>query len=237
MERKDELLGNYARLKESLASACRKHGRSMEELTLVAISKFHPASDMATIAEAGQLDFGENYVQEFLEKKAELGNFPIRWHMTGHVQSRKTPEVAGNFALVHTLDSQKLANAFERNLSGAGREQAVLIEVNIAEEPQKAGINPGETRELVQHILKECPSLKLQGLMCMPPVFDAGEASRPWFAKLRDLRDALSVEFGIPLPVLSMGMSGDYEAAIAEGATIVRIGTDIFGPRPLKKVN
>ncbi|MBD5607784.1 MAG: YggS family pyridoxal phosphate-dependent enzyme [Desulfovibrio sp.] len=235
MADKEELLGRYARLKDSLATACRKHGRSPEELTLVAVSKFHPASDMAILAEAGQFDFGENYVQEFLEKKSALGNFPIRWHMTGHVQSRKTPDVAGNFALVHTLDSLKLANAFEKRLRETGLEQAVLIETNIADEPQKSGIKPGDTRELVEHILKNCPRLELQGLMCLPPVFDAGEASRPWFAKLRDLRDALSADFGLSLPVLSMGMSGDYEAAIAEGATIVRIGTDIFGPRPPKK--
>ena len=234
MSRAEILKDNYERLIESLATACRKHGRSPEDLTLVAVSKFHTASDMATVAAAGQLDFGENYVREFLEKKDALKNLPIRWHMTGHVQSRKAAEVAGNFELIHTLDSKKLADAYQKKLDESGKVQAVLLEINIADEPQKAGIKLTEARELGEHILTSCPGLKLEGMMCLPPVFDAGEASRPWFAKLREARDKLERELGADLPKLSMGMSGDYEAAIAEGATIVRIGTDIFGPRPAK---
>lgn len=223
-----------ARLDEAIARA----GRAPEEVRLIAVSKLHPAGDVACVAAAGQVDFGENYVQEALQKRQDLLADPrcrdIRWHMIGHVQSRKAAQVAGAFALIHTLDSVKLADALEKRAAALDVVQPVLCEINVGEEPQKAGIMAEALPGLVDHVLEHCPHLEVQGLMCLPPVFDAGEAARPYFARLRLLREELRVRTGLPLPHLSMGMSGDFPAAVAEGATLVRIGTDIFGPRPPK---
>lgn len=234
----EELAARLGRVRERLEQACAACGRRPEDVLLVAVSKFHPAADVAAVAGAGQVDFGENYVQEALEKRAELAREPfagrIRWHMIGHVQSRKAAQVAGAFALIHTLDSVKLADALERRLAESGALQSVLMEINIGEEPQKAGVMIGDAAALAEHVLARCPHLELRGLMCLPPVFDAGDAARPYFARLRRLGEDLRSRLGIGLPELSMGMSGDFPAAVAEGATIVRIGTDIFGPRPVK---
>ena len=234
----DALRARYASVLERVAAAVAAAGRRPEEVRLVAVSKLHPAEDVAETAAAGQVDFGENYVQEALEKRAFLRErglcADVRWHMIGHVQSRKAAQVAGAFALVHTLDSVKLADALERHMPD-GAVQPVLIEINVGDEPQKAGVPAAEAAALAAHVREKCPHLALEGLMCLPPVFDAGEAAHPYFARLRRLRDALRAECGLPLPHLSMGMSGDFAAAIAEGATIIRIGTDIFGPRPPKK--
>lgn len=223
------------RLKEALAA----NGRRPEDALLVAVSKFQPAAAISAAAAFGQADFGENYLQEALAKRAELADDPaaagIRWHMIGHLQSRKAAQAAGAFALIHTLDSVKLADALERRLAQTGALQPVLMEINIGEEPQKAGVSARDAEALGEHVLAACPHLELQGLMCLPPVFDAGDAARPYFARLRRLGEDLRSRLGIGMPELSMGMSGDFEAAVAEGATIVRIGTDIFGPRPAKK--
>ena len=230
------LLHNYQVLRERIDSACAKAGRSRDSVRLLAISKFHPVEAIETVAEAGQIDFGENYVQEAEVKKRRLASaFPdLRWHMTGHVQRKKAAQVAGNYALVHTLDSIALADGMEKKLLSENAFQPVLIEVNIAGEEQKAGIPIADLEKFGTHILEDCPHLQLRGLMCLPPVYDSGEKARPFFARLRELRDGLEKNLQHPLPELSMGMSGDFPWAIMEGATIVRIGTDIFGPRPPK---
>ena len=234
----EELAARLTGVRERLAEACTANGRRPEDVLLVAVSKFQPASAVAAVAADGQRDFGENYVQEALEKRAGLAADPVaadlRWHMIGHVQSRKAAQVAGAFVLIHTLDSVKLADALERRLAVTGRLQPVLMEINIGAEPQKAGVMPEAAQALGEHVLWACPHLALRGLMCLPPVFDAGEAARPYFARLRRLGEDLRSKLGIAMPELSMGMSGDFAAAVAEGATIVRIGTDIFGPRPAK---
>lgn len=232
----DVLRERYARVLERLDAACAAAGRGRDDVGLIAVSKLHPAADVAAVARAGQLDFGENYVQEALQKREELAGEPacrnVRWHMIGHVQSRKAAQVAGAFALIHTLDSRKLADGLERRLAVLEARQPVLMEVNVAAEPQKSGIMAEDLPALADYIVESCPHLELRGLMCLPPVFDAGEAARPHFARLRVLCEELRARLGLPLPELSMGMSGDFEAAVAEGATMVRIGTDIFGPRP-----
>lgn len=226
----------YARLAEALEQACARAGRKRGELTLVAVSKFHSAEDIRVVAALGQADFGENYVQEAQAKMEALRDLPdLRWHMIGHVQSRKASAVAGHFKLVHTLDSIKLARGMQAQLEKNGVRQAVLVEVNIAAEPQKSGLMAEKLEELANFVQAECPALELCGLMCLPPVLDSGDAARPYFAKLRGLRDRLAASTGLALPDLSMGMSGDFAAAILEGANIVRIGTDIFGPRPPKR--
>ena len=174
-----------------------------------------------------------------MEKRAEIEAMDkprtIRWHMIGHVQSRKASIVAGAFDLIHSLDSIHLATALEKHCSAKNAKQKVLIEVNVGEEPQKTGVEMKDLDELAANIIEKCPHLELQGLMCIPPVYNAGAAARPYFARLRGLRDKLSASTGLALPHLSMGMSGDFEWAIEEGATFVRVGTDIFGPRPPKK--
>lgn len=236
------LLERYAQVLDRIDAACASAGRPRESVRLIAVSKLHPAASLAQVAAAGQIDFGENYVQEALQKRQNLSAGPatatlcagIRWHMIGHVQSRKAPLVAGAFNLVHTLDSRKLADAFERRMAEGDARQPVLFEVNVGGESQKSGVMSVDLPELADYVLEHCPHLEVQGLMCLPPVFDAGDAARPHFAMLRELRDALRTRLGLPLPELSMGMSGDFEGAVAEGATMVRIGTDIFGPRPAK---
>lgn len=232
-----EALGaRYEAVLERLDKAVSAAGRQRNEVTLVAVSKLHPAEAVAAVAAAGQVDFGENYVQEALQKRQDLagdaGCASIRWHMIGHVQSRKAAQVAGAFALVHTLDSRKLADGMERRLVALEARQPVLFEINVADEPQKSGIAAADLPALADYVLEHCPHLDVQGLMCLPPVFDAGDAARPYFARLRALRDELRQRTGLALPHLSMGMSGDFPAAVLEGATLVRIGTDIFGPRP-----
>ena len=232
----------YEKVMERLDRAVQAAGRKREEITLIAVSKLHPAEMVAEVAALGQVDFGENYVQEALEKRETLDNMlplersaALRWHMVGHVQSRKAAQVAGHFDLVHTLDSERLAQALEKRCAQAGVQQRVLIEVNVGEESQKSGVDRKNLSALADYVQASCPHLELQGLMCIPPVFDAGEAARPYFALLRTLAEKLRSEAGLSLPHLSMGMSGDFEWAVMEGATFVRVGTDIFGPRPPKK--
>lgn len=227
--------GRLAAVEAKIAAVCERAGRRRDSVRLLAVSKFHPGQAVAELARAGQQDFGESYVQEAQAKRNELAAaWPdLRWHMIGHVQSRKAAAVAGAYHLIHSLDSVRLADALEKHL--ANSRQGVLIEVNIAEEPQKTGVTPDMLPGLGRHVSQACPHLKLAGLMCLPPVFDDGEAARPYFARLRRLRDGLEQTLGQELPELSMGMSGDYETAIEEGATIVRVGTALFGPRPVKQ--
>lgn len=227
------LRDRFADVQERLQKACDAAGRKREDVTLIAVSKLQPAAAVAAVAGLGQVDFGENYVQEALEKRQDalLVGANIRWHLIGHIQSRKAPLVAGAFSLIHSVDSLKLGTALERRLDGSPA-RPVLIEVNVAAEAQKSGVMADALPELADYICESCPHLVLRGLMCLPPVFDAGEAARPYFALLYRLREELRAHTGLALPELSMGMSGDFEVAVAEGATLVRIGTDIFGPRP-----
>ena len=231
MDLAQRLLKVQARLRAALVGA----GRGPEDAALVAVSKLHSAEDVLAVALAGQTHFGENYVQEALEKQSQLAANaacpPLTWHFTGHVQSRKAKEVVGNFALIHTLDSIKLAAIMDKVAAERGISQAVLIQVNVGAEDQKSGVSAADLPALAETVAA-CPHLHLQGLMCLPPVFDAGLAARPHFAFLRELRESLRSRLGLPLPHLSMGMSGDLEAAVLEGATVVRVGTDIFGARP-----
>ena len=185
------------------------------------------------------MDFGENYMQEARAKQAELADLAIRWHATGPVQTNKAKEVAGHFSLLHTLGTDALARAILRRLP-EGAVQDALLQVNIGEEPQKSGVAPSEIFSFVEGLLEgglvaeNGAQLRLRGLMCLPPNCGEGELARPYFIRLRELRDGLVSRFGIELPELSMGMSGDYRQAIEEGATIIRVGTDIFGERPKK---
>ena len=224
---------------DTMSETVRRAGRGEDSVRLVAVSKFHPASDIAELCRLGQKDFGENYIQEARAKQEELAGLDIRWHAIGPVQTNKAKEVAGRFSLLHTLDRMELARALGRRLP-EGVTQNTLIQVNIGEEPQKSGVHPADLPALFEELLTqqlivaEGPGLRVRGLMCLPPRCGEGEEARPYFRRLRELRDELVRRFGMELPELSMGMSGDYREAIEEGATIIRVGTEIFGPRPVK---
>jgi len=234
-----ELEERWRRVMEGKAEAEKGAGREVGSVRLLAVSKFHPASDIAELFRLGQLDFGENYMQEARAKQAELADLAIRWHAIGPVQTNKAKEVAGHFSLLHTLGSEALARAVLRRLP-EGAVQDALIQVNIGEEPQKSGVAPADLFSFVETLLEggltseTGAQLRLRGLMCLPPNCGEGELARPYFIRLRELRDGLESRFGLELPELSMGMSGDYRQAIEEGATIIRVGTDIFGARPKK---
>ncbi len=212
-----------AMVRESIARACARAGRSVDEVTLVAVSKRHPAEAVRAAYAAGQRVFGENYVQELVEKAAALADLEdLRWHFIGHLQRNKARQVAEVGAVVETVDSPRLARELGRRASAP---LDVLAQVNVAGEAQKSGCAPEELPALLEAIASE-PQLRLRGLMTIPPFDDDPERTRPHFARLRALADAHG------LPARSMGMSADLEVAIEEGATIVRVGTAIFGPRP-----
>jgi len=229
--RKTELADRTARVKEDLAEAAKQAGRNADAITLVAVSKLHPASDIRALAETGQMDFGENYVQEAVNKQEELGDLAVNWHFIGGLQSNKAKFVAGKFGLVHSVDSRKLAQTLHKKASELGVIQDILLQVNIAGEVQKSGIT-GENLSALADEVMEMDGIRLVGLMTMPPFFDEPERARPVFSRLRELKETLEKQLGKKLPHLSMGMTGDFIPAVEEGATLVRIGTRIFGVRP-----
>ncbi|HTC32028.1 MAG TPA: YggS family pyridoxal phosphate-dependent enzyme [Bryobacteraceae bacterium] len=206
-----------------IVAAAARAGRNRSDIQLVAVTKKFPAAVVREAYQLGLRDFGENYVQEFEAKRTELNDCAgARYHFIGHLQSNKTKIAAQIFDVIHTVDSAKIATRLDAEAGGAGLE--VLIEVKLSTEPAKAGAAPGEVPALVEAI-RGCPHLRLLGLMTMPPWSDDAETSRPYFARLRELAEKNG------LRQLSMGMSHDLEVAIEEGATIVRVGTALFGPR------
>jgi pyridoxal phosphate enzyme (YggS family) len=227
------LVDRLQSVRDRIAHAARAAGRDPQDVCLIAVSKFHSARAIAVLAAAGQLDFGESYVQEACAKQADLFHLALRWHCIGHVQTNKAKNAVGYFYCIHSLDSLKLAQALQRHIS-VPRRQKVLIQVNVGNEEQKSGIHPEELPGLAEHIA-QMREFELRGLMCLPPFFDNGVLARPYFALLRELCESLRTRLGLALPELSMGMSGDFVDAVAEGATFVRIGTDIFGSRPVRK--
>ncbi len=229
----NELLENYEHVRQRVVDSAREAGRDPASITLLAVSKYQPMDKIRVLAEHGHKDFGENYVQEFQSKEEQLQDLELNWHFIGHLQTNKAKFIGGHCAFVHTVDSEKLAQSLLKSANKLNKRQKVLIQVNVGNEPQKAGVAEDQASGLAAALL-EMPGLELEGLMCIPPFFDAPEAARPYFAGLRALRDRLEVELGVSLPQLSMGMSGDLEYAVAEGATIVRVGTDIFGARPAR---
>lgn len=235
----EQLLCNrYAAVQERVAQATRKAGRNPKEVTLIAVGKKHPAQATEIISRLGHKTFGENYVQEVLHKQEELSHLAIEWHYIGALQSKKAKDVVGRFSLIHTVDRLKLAQNLQKRMemlpasgiNATAPVQDILLQVNISNEEQKAGVSRKELVALGEAVM-EMPQIHLCGLMCMPPAAETGELSRPYFSELKTLRDSLEKALGITLPHLSMGMSQDFEQAIEEGATLVRIGTDIFGPR------
>ena len=224
-----DLAARIASVRERIASAAARAGRSEGSVRLVAVSKRHPAAAVREAHAAGLRTFGENYAQELVAKAGEVGALDgIEWHLVGHLQTNKARHVAPIVAMVHTIDSPHVATELGKRAAKLGRTIGALIEVNVAADPAKSGCAPDAIGSIVEAV-RAAGALELRGLMTMPPYTEDAQNARPFFAELRELR----ARHGGPalLPELSMGMSHDLEAAIAEGATIVRVGTAIFGER------
>jgi len=219
-------------VQERIAVAAQKAGRRAEEITLIAVSKTHPAEAIRMAYAAGLRHFGENRVQEWEEKRAAVGDLPATWHLVGHLQSNKTARAAGLFHSVDSVDGLALAQRLERAREelGAREKLRVLLEVRLAPEETKNGVAAEELPALAENVAL-LPHLEVAGLLCIPPFLDDPRKVRPYFCRLRELRDDLATRLGRPLPVLSMGMSHDFAVAIEEGATEIRLGTAIFGER------
>ena len=223
---------NIEKIRERIVTACRRVGRQPEEVTLVAVSKTFPAEMVAEAVGAGVADIGENYVQEVLAKREILSSEAIRWHFIGHLQSNKVRQVAGWVHLVHALESASVARELEARAVRSGRVIEVLIEVNTTGESSKFGLPPERVPEFIRS-LEPLSHIRIGGLMTIGPFLPDPEGSRPMFRTLRVLRDEIAPipQHNVHLRHLSMGMTGDFEVAIEEGATLVRIGTAIFGSR------
>jgi len=231
VNRTEEIARNLAAVQTRVLQATLAAGRPADAVTLLAVSKSMPAEDIAAAMAAGQRDFGENYAQELRDKRPALAGIPPRWHFIGPLQSNKVKYVAGQVALIHALDGAELLVEVNRRVP-EGTVQECLVQVNVAAEPQKRGAAPERLPALLD-AFAELPRLRCTGLMVIPPLSDDPEGARPHFVALRKLRDheAARTRPNVDLRELSMGMSHDLETAISEGATIVRVGTAIFGER------
>jgi len=225
----ETLANRLAEIKKQIAQVARKAKRNVDEITLVAVSKTHPAKAVRDAIEAGAHAFGENKVQEAEGKINEIGRENVEWHLIGHLQSNKARKAVKIFDVIHSLDSLELAERLERICVEENRaELKVLVQVDLAKEETKNGIEEKDLPELIE-FLRDCKHLKLSGLMILPPFFDDLEKVRPFFRRLREIRDRVC-----PGGELSMGMSHDFSVAIEEGATLIRVGTAIFGEREYK---
>jgi PLP dependent protein len=223
---------NLLRIEERMARAAHRAGHPVEEVTLIGVSKMQSASAIREAYEAGVRHFGENRVQEWEGKRAGTEGLAATWHLIGHLQSNKAARGARLFHSVDSIDDLALAQKLDRARAEAGitGKLRVLIEVRIAKEETKTGAEVAQVASLVEEIA-ELPRLELAGLMCIPPFLEDAEEVRPYFRRLRELRESMVGKLRIALPVLSMGMSHDFEVAIEEGATEVRVGTALFGAR------
>ena len=214
---------NVEGVQAAIERACRWCGRDPREVLLIAVSKTVDLERIRLAVEAGVPALGENRVQEAKEKVATLGH-PVPWHLIGSLQTNKAKEAARIFDCIQSVDRLELAHELDRRAQAAGRVVDGLLQVNLGEEPQKGGLPPAEVKAVLDQVAA-LQGLRIRGLMAIPPLVPDAEAARPYFRRLRELRDAVGLEH------LSMGMSGDFEVAIDEGATMVRVGTAIFGPR------
>ena len=223
---------NLLRIQERIAGAAARAGRRAEEITLIGVSKTHPASAIREAYEAGIRHFGENRVQEREGKRAGTEGLAATWHLIGHLQSNKAARAARLFHSIDSVDDFAVAQRLDRARAEAGitGKLRVLIEVRVADEETKSGMQIEELSAAAAK-MADLPRLQLAGLMCIPPFLEKAEQVRPYFTRLKDLRDELTGKLGIALPFLSMGMSHDFEVAIEEGATEVRLGTALFGAR------
>ncbi|HKW56710.1 MAG TPA: YggS family pyridoxal phosphate-dependent enzyme [Candidatus Acidoferrum sp.] len=228
---------NLARVRQRVEAAAKKAGRRSDEITLIGVSKTHPAEAIRDACEAGLRHFGENRVQEWEGKCGRVKDLPGTWHLIGHLQSNKAARAAKIFDCIDSVDDFALAQKLDRARTAAGsaKKLRVLIEVHIGREEAKSGAAIEELPELAEKTAA-LPMLELSGLMCIPPLDEELERTRPYFRRLQELRVGLEKRLGRALPVLSMGMSHDFEVAIEEGATEVRVGTAIFGARQAGRI-
>ena len=229
----EQYLEIEAKMKEALAAA----GRPLDSARLLAVSKTHPLEAVEELAAQGVRAFGENKVQELCAKQ-EATNYDLEWHLIGHLQRNKVRQLLKhNVAMIHSVDSERLAMEIEKEAAKLDKNVDILVEINIGNEESKSGCEPEQAAELVQLIAQNCPHLAVKGLMCVAPEMESMDAVRPYFARMRQLKDeiaALNLP-GVEMKELSMGMTGDFPVAIEEGATIIRVGTAIFGKRDYSK--
>ena len=226
---------NLLQIQERIANAANRAGRRIEDITLIGVSKTHPAITIQEAFQAGVRHFGENRVQEWEVKRVGTNNLAATWHLIGHLQGNKAAKAAKLFHCVDSVDDFALAQKLDRARAEASvpAKLRVLIELRVAKEETKSGVEIAALPQLAEEIAT-LPHLELAGLMCIPPYLLEAEQVRPYFRRLRELREELQTKLGLPLPVLSMGMSHDFEVAIEEGATEVRVGTALFGTRAMK---
>ena len=226
---------NLANVREKINIACKKVGRNPDEVTLVAVSKMKPLEDIETLLETGQMEYGENYVQELCDKYEKISR-PVHWHMIGHLQTNKVKYIIDKTVLIHSVDSVHLAKQIEKEAAKRNLTAQILIQVTIAEEETKFGLDTEELLQIIMEISK-FPHVHIRGLMTSAPFVADPEENRCYFKKLHEL----FVDIGkknidnVTMDILSMGMTNDYEVAIEEGATMVRVGTGIFGERNYNK--
>jgi PLP dependent protein len=226
----DTIAENLQSVMQRISTAARACGRDPQAVQLVAAAKSQSVTRVHAALNAGVGIVGENYIQEAQGKFERLSDPSIRWHFIGRLQSNKARYAVRMFELIHSVDSLKLAAELDKQAGKIGKMQPILVQVNVSREPSKAGVEQELALPLIRTIAA-LSNIRIQGLMTMPPFFDAPERARPYFAALRRLRDRVQDTLAIPLKDLSMGMTGDFEVAIQEGATLVRIGTAIFGER------
>ncbi len=228
----EPLIANLRTVRRRVDAAARSAGRDPASVRLIAVSKTFPAAAVRAAAAAGQVDFGENKVQEGLRKIADTADLPLRWHLIGHLQANKARRAAAAFHAIHSIDSVELLRRVDAAAADAGTVPELLVQVDLAREATKFGVPEAAVQSLFETDLR---AARLAGLMLLPPEADNPEDARPWFRRLRELRDGLAA-VGVPperLRELSMGMSHDFEVAVQEGSTMIRVGTAIFGPRTL----
>lgn len=230
----NDIAANLARIRERIASACQRVDRDPAEVCLIAVSKVKPAAAIDAAFASGQQLFGESYVQEFRDKSPNVQS-PVEWHYIGGLQSNKVKYLRGKVALIHSVDRLSLAEEISRQWQKIDASCKILLQVNIGEEAQKSGSSPAELEQLLRAVAA-LPNLQICGLMCLPPYCADAEAVRPYFRRMRELAEQLDqLQLpGVSMAELSMGMSGDFEVAVEEGATLVRVGTAIFGERSRK---
>lgn len=223
----------YNEILDRKNAAAVRSGRRPEDVTLMAVTKTHPYSELNEVIDAGATDIGENKVQEVMEKYEHVK--PVRWHLIGHLQTNKVKNIIDKVVMIHSVDSLHLAKEIDKRAAAAGKVMDILIQINSAMEETKTGIAAGELESLVREITAECSNVRICGIMCIPPIAAEPEDNRPYFREAKQLFDEMGSwelpEERFAPTVLSMGMSGDFEVAIEEGATIVRVGSSIFGPR------
>jgi pyridoxal phosphate enzyme (YggS family) len=225
------LADNLSKVQQTIAASAERAGRDPNSVTIVAVTKTFPVPTIREAIAFGLRIFGENRVQEAIPKIDEIGTGVANWHLIGHLQSNKVKFIEGRFVMVESVDSAGIVEALGRRLH---KRLDVLIEVNVGEEPQKTGARPNDLHAIAASV-QNFSTLHLQGLMTIAPMMADAEQARPFFRKLRKLRDETSQRLGVALPVLSMGMTEDYEVAVEEGATMLRLGRALFGPRPAAK--